>query len=122
MANALNWFEIPSTDLDRAIRFYETVLEVRLTREVFSGTPMAVFPSGHPADVYGAIVQTSKRRPSLDGSLVYLNASGKLEACLERIPRAGGEVLMPKTDIGEPGFIAIFRDTEGNSVALHAPR
>ena len=122
MANALNWFEIPSTDLDRAIRFYETVLELKLTGEVFGGTPMAVFPSGHPSDIYGALIQTSTRRPSLDGSLVYLNATGKLEACLERIPRAGGEVLMPKTDIGEPGFIAIFRDTEGNSVALHAPR
>jgi predicted enzyme related to lactoylglutathione lyase len=122
MANALNWFEIPSTDLDRAIRFYEMVLEVRLTKESFAGTPMAVFPSGHPADIYGALIQTPKRKPSVDGALIYLNATGKLEACLERIPRAGGAVLMPKTDIGEPGFIAIIRDTEGNSVGLHAPR
>jgi predicted enzyme related to lactoylglutathione lyase len=29
---------------------------------------------------------------------------------------------MPKTDIGDPGFIAVLRDTEGNSVALHSPR
>ena len=122
MANALNWFEIPSTDLERAIRFYEKVLEVKLVKEVFAGTPMAVFPAGHPADVQGALIQTAQRKPSADGALIYLNVTGKLDECLDRIPRAGGAVLLPKTDIGDPGFIAVFRDTEGNSVGLHAPR
>jgi len=30
--------------------------------------------------------------------------------------------VLPKTDIGDPGFIALVRDTEGNVVGLHAPR
>jgi predicted enzyme related to lactoylglutathione lyase len=29
---------------------------------------------------------------------------------------------MPKTDIGAPGFIALLRDSEGNSVGLHSER
>jgi predicted enzyme related to lactoylglutathione lyase len=33
---------------------------------------------------------------------------------------AGGQVIMPKTNIGENGFIAMFMDTEGNRVALHS--
>jgi len=53
---------------------------------------------------------------------VYLNASGKLDACLERVVPAGGAVVMPKTDIGDPGFIAVVRDTEGNLVGLHSER
>ena len=30
MKNAISWFEIPSTDLDRAQRFYETIFKVEL--------------------------------------------------------------------------------------------
>ena len=36
--------------------------------------------------------------------------------------KAGGKVMMPKTDIGPPGFIAVMVDTEGNSVGLHSER
>ncbi len=121
MANALTWFEIPTLDLDRAVRFYETVLGVQLKRELFGGVPHAIFPAGQ-TDASGALIQDGHRKPSPEGTLIYLDAAGKLDACLERIRGAGGTLLMPKTEIGAPGFIAVFRDTEGNSVALHAPR
>lgn len=60
-------------------------------------------------------------RPSPDGAIVYLDAPG-LDAVLSRVERAGGKVVMPRTDIGEPGFIALVVDTEGNRVGLHEPR
>ncbi len=121
MSNALTWFEIPTLDLDRATRFYETVLGVRLKREVFGGVPHAIFPAGE-RDATGALIQDGRRKPSSDGALIYLDAAGKLDACVERLGKAGGTLLLPKTDIGNPGFIAVFRDPEGNSVALHSPR
>jgi predicted enzyme related to lactoylglutathione lyase len=121
MANALTWFEIPTQDLDRAVRFYETVLGVRLRREVFGGVPHALFPVGE-TDIGGALIHDDHRKPSLGGTLVYLDAAGKLDACVERVRGAGGTLLMPKTAIGEYGFIAVLGDTEGNSVALHSPR
>ena len=121
MANALTWFEIPTLDLDRAVRFYETVLAVRLKREVFGGVPHAIFPAGE-SDASGALIQDGRRKPSADGALIYLDAAGKLDACLDRLRSAGGTLVLPRTDIGAPGFIAVFRDTEGNAVALHSPR
>ena len=121
MVNALTWFEIPTQDLDRAVQFYETVLGVHLKREVFGGVPHAMFPAGQ-SDAGGALIQDGHRKPSSEGTLIYLDAGGKLDACVDRIRGAGGTLLMPKTDIGDPGFIAVFRDTEGNSVALHSPR
>jgi hypothetical protein len=121
MANALTWFEIPTLDLDRAVQFYETVLGVHLKREVFGGVPHAMFPAGQ-SDAGGALIHDGHRRPSGEGTLIYLDAGGRLDACIDRIRGAGGTLLMPKTDIGDPGFIAVFRDTEGNSVALHSPR
>jgi predicted enzyme related to lactoylglutathione lyase len=121
MANALTWFEIPTVDLDRALRFYETVLDLKLNKEVFGGTPMAIFPHSE-SNAGGALVQDPKRNPSPDGTLIYLDAAGKLDACIERVRRAGGTLVSPKTDIGDPGFVAVFRDPEGNVVALHSPR
>jgi predicted enzyme related to lactoylglutathione lyase len=121
MANTLNWFEIPTTDLTRASTFYEKVLGVELRREDFGGTPMAIFAARDP-DLAGALVKDARRKPSSDGALLYLNVNGRLDAVVDRIAKAGGEVLVPKMDIGEPGFIALFRDTEGNVVGLHSER
>ena len=121
MANMLNWFEIPTNDLDRAARFYEKVLATSLKREDFGGTPMAIFKAEQP-DLAGALVKDARRKPSSDGALVYLNVNGRLDAVIDRIPSAGGEVVLPKTDIGDPGYIAIFRDTEGNVIGVHSER
>lgn len=122
MQHAINWFELPTTDLDRASRFYEHVLGVSFKREHFAGTDMhmAVF-EGAQESVRGALISDKRRKPAADGALVYLHAP-KLDESLSRIERAGGVVVLPKTDIGDPGFIALVRDTEGNVVGLHAPR
>ena len=120
MTTAINWFEIPTVDIDRAVRFYETTLGATLKREVFAGTPHALFLGAEGAA--GALIHDKKRRPSSEGSLVYLNAHKDLDGCIERAVRAGGKVVLPRTDIGEPGFIAVLADTEGNHVALHMER
>jgi uncharacterized protein len=119
--NVIDWFEIPTIDLNRAVRFYETVLGVPLQPEVFGSIRMAGFPCTAGA-AGGALVQDALRKPSAEGVLVYLNAQGQLDACLERVTKAGGAVLRAKLNIGDPGFIAIFRDTEGNAVGLHQER
>jgi predicted enzyme related to lactoylglutathione lyase len=120
--HAIHWFEIFVSDLERAVRFYETVLEVRLKRENEDGRPMALFASAVKEGVGGALVRQPGREPTDGGVLVYLDADGKLDASLERVERAGGRVVMGKTDIGPPGFIALVRDTEGNLVGLHSER
>jgi predicted enzyme related to lactoylglutathione lyase len=121
MTNIITWFEIPTADLDRAIRFYETVLGVTLEPEVFGGIRMAFF-AHTPNAAGGALVQDARRAPSADGVMVYLDAHRDLDACLLRVGKAGGAVVTQKVDIGDPGFIAIIRDTEGNAVGLHQGR
>lgn len=51
------------------------------------------------------------------GRLVYCEDVGNE---LGRVEHSGGKVLMPKTSIGENGFIAHFMDTEGNRIGLHS--
>jgi predicted enzyme related to lactoylglutathione lyase len=122
MQNAINWFEIPAADFDRAVRFYNTVLDIQLRKELFNQVPNAIFPTEGADPVGGAVVFSPDYVPSPQGSLVYLNADGKLDDILKRIPTAGGKVLLPKTSIGDPGYIAILMDTEGNKIGLHQPQ
>jgi uncharacterized protein len=118
--NAINWFEIPCANLDRAQKFYETVLDTKLQRMDANGIPHGIFvtPEGQ---VGGALVVDKQNKPSAQGPRLYLDATGKLDASLERVAKSGGEVVLPKTDISPHGFMAIVRDTEGNHVALHSP-
>jgi predicted enzyme related to lactoylglutathione lyase len=120
--HAVHWFEIFVTDIDRAVRFYQTVLDVKLKRENEDQRPMAIFASAVTEGVGGALVYQKGRQPTESGVLVYLDADGKLDASLARVEGAGGAVVMPKTDIGPPGFIALVRDTEGNVVGFHSER
>ncbi|MBL8153016.1 MAG: VOC family protein [Anaerolineae bacterium] len=121
--NAVTWFEIPAADFDRAVQFYSTVLAAEMRTENFMGIPNAFFPFDQQG-VGGAVVLDPDRKPSYTGSLVYLNAGTpeNLDRLLSRVEAAGGGLVVPRTDIGEPGYIAVIRDTEGNQVGLHAPR
>ncbi len=122
MSHPIHWFEIFVGDIERAVRFYQTVLGVELKRGDEDGRPMAIFASALKDGVGGALVRQPGREPTESGVMVYLDADGKLDACLARVERAGGRVVQPKTDIGPPGFIALVRDTEGNVVGLHSER
>lgn len=57
--------------------------------------------------------------PTQAGTLVYLGVAS-IEEALKRAEEKGGKTLMPKTSIGQWGFIAQLTDSEGNRVALHA--
>jgi predicted enzyme related to lactoylglutathione lyase len=120
MKNALNWFEIPVRDIDRAVRCYETLLGTKLKRETVGGLPYGVFPYEQPG-ISGAIVQDPKRNPGAP-TVVYLDADGDLDGILSRAARANASVLLPKTEIGKDGFIAILVDSEGNHVGLNSER
>jgi len=122
MLNAVNWVELPSVDFERAVRFYETILESKLRREVSNGELNALFPTEGDDPVGGSIISRPSQKPSTDsGTLAYLNAAGKMSAILSRIEAAGGKVLLPRISIGAPGFISMFLDSEGNKVGLHEP-
>ena len=118
MKNAMSWFEIPVRDIDRAARCYETLLDRKLRREVFGGLPYGVFPF-EPPGISGAIVQDPRRTPGA-ATVVYLDADGDLDGILSRAPRANATVLLPKTEIGKDGFIAILVDSEGNHVGFNS--
>ena len=117
--NPVNWFEIPVSDIARAKTFYESAFGVELADNEMGPNKMAWFPMEMGASgASGTLMQGQGYKPSHDGSLVYIHVP-KIDAALSKIGKAGGKTLMPRTPIGEHGFIAHFEDCEGNRVALH---
>jgi uncharacterized protein len=124
MQHAISWFEIPSTDLDRATRFYETIFDLQLIPLDIAQIKMRMFPVDDPATSIGGAVVYAEGfyHPSAShGPLIYLNANPDVQVILDRVEAAGGKILVPKTQITpEYGHMGIFLDTEGNRIGLHS--
>ena len=122
--NFVGWFEIPVSNMDRAIDFYQTVFSTELERNNLGALDMAWFPwiengMGAPGSlVYSPDAYT----PSNNGVLIYFTAhSGDLNNELSKVESAGGTIIREKTLITEDiGYMAIILDTEGNRIALHS--
>ena len=124
MQSAISWFEIPSTDLDRATKFYEAIFGISLIPMDLPNIKMRMFPIDDPmAGIGGAVVDSGGfHKPSIsDGPLIYLNGNPDVQIVLDKVVAAGGSVMVPKTEISpEYGFMAVIADTEGNRVGLHS--
>lgn len=121
--NAVGWFEIPVTDMNRAIKFYEGVFGYKLERHEMGELDMAWFPFADVPDSPGTLVYHKDfYKPSKDGILIYFTSpSGDLSNELAKVEPAGGKVLVPKKLITEDvGYMALCIDTEGNRIALHS--
>jgi predicted enzyme related to lactoylglutathione lyase len=121
--HSISWFEIPTTDLDRAQAFYEKIFDMKMFPMDMPQISMRIFPAETMMHVTGALVHNKDfYKPSAtDGAVIYLNANPDVQIVLDRIEAAGGTILVPKTEISpEHGHMAIFLDTEGNRMALHS--
>jgi len=125
LGNAINWFEIPVADFDRAKKFYETLFNYQMPEIMMGPNRMGFLLYDQPGGkVGGAIVYNPEfYTPSDKGTLAYLNCQPDLQANLDRVIDAGGKIFQGKIEIAPGqnlGFIAIISDTEGNRVALHS--
>jgi len=124
MKSAISWFEIPSTDLDRATKFYEKIFNVSLLPMDLPSIRMRMFPiEDQVSGIGGAVVNSGgfHKPSSTDGPLIYLNGNPDLQQVLDRVEAAGGSIMVPKTEISpEYGFMAVIIDSEGNRIGLHS--
>ena len=123
MKNAISWFEIPATNLDRATKFYETIFGIEMIPLEMPLLKMRMFPLEDMMGVGGSLNYAPGfyESSATAGPLIYLNANPDVQIVLDKIEAAGGKILAPKTMISpEHGHMAVFLDTEGNRVALHS--
>lgn len=117
--NPVIWFEIPVADMARAKAFYERVLDRELAVENMGPRQIAMFPMElGQAGIGGALVREETFVPSYAGALVYFSVAD-IDGTLAKVSGERGKVLIPKTAIGQYGWVAYFEDSEGNRVGLH---
>ncbi len=107
-----SYFEIPVTDLKRAINFYSYVFGVNFQVESIHGNEMAMFP-----DRVGALAKGDSYKPSRHGTRIYLNVKS-IDEVIKKAIEKDGKVLFPKTSVGIYGFVAEVEDSEGNCIAI----
>ncbi len=118
--NPVNWFEIYVDDMERAKKFYEEVLGVKLDKLPGPDIEMWSFPmEENGAGAAGSLVHMDGFKAGGNSTLVYFSCEdcGVEEG---RVESAGGKVFKPKFSIGDYGFIALATDTEGNMFGLHS--
>ncbi|MCP9848115.1 VOC family protein [Synechococcus sp. Lug-A] len=114
----VRYLEIPVSDIERAVDFYEFVFGVELKRVVVDGYEMAHFPTlgdGKGADV--ALAQGDVYIPSKAGVIVYFHVPD-IDVVISRAAERGAETLHAKNEVMPDTWVAEFEDSEGNRVAL----
>jgi len=121
--NVVGWFEIPVSNMERAIKFYKTVFDFKLERQNLGELDMAWFPFADVPGSPGSLVYHKDfYKPSSDGVLIYFTSqSGDLNNELAKVEKAGGKVIMQKKLISDDvGYMGLFIDSEGNRIAVHS--
>lgn len=119
MSKLLVWFDLPVSDMDRAIAFYAAVLASPVTRQDFGPMSLGFFDHGEN-DAGGCLFVGDVDAQATAGPLIYFTVEGRLDDAVAQVEANGGQVLEPKHQIGPHGYRAVVRDSEGNRVALHS--
>lgn len=116
MKKTIAWVEIPALDMERAVRFYNGLLDLDLEILDFGPEKMACFPNDE-----GAISLAPDFNPSENGVLVSLDVEDRLDESLVFVEANGGRILKGRTKIEAEGrdYFALFTDCEGNRIGLY---
>ena len=114
--NRVYYFELPVDDFDRATKFYESVFDWEITR------------TDRPSDPYYSVKTGDDSEPGINGSFFKREEGWStvsnvirvkdIDGAIGRIETMGGSILFPKTVINGVGYLAYFRDPEGNTFGM----
>lgn len=114
-------FEIPADNLERAQGFYRQAFGWALNSVPGMGyTLVQTTPSGkdgspaEPGAINGGMLT---RQAPITNPVITIQVAS-IEDSLTQIEKLGGRVARGRQPVGDMGFAAYFRDTEGNVVGL----
>jgi predicted enzyme related to lactoylglutathione lyase len=105
-------------DRERAKRFYGAVFGWRLEDLPGADYTMITTSENGINSGLGGLAQATGLRPAQPNGIVPYIRPDDFDTTLATIERAGGEILIPKTDVMGYGWFAHFRDPDGNVVGL----
>ena len=111
---AVAWTEIPVTDIEKSVAFYNDVFGFDATIDTSGPNPMAMF--GSDGNAIGGHLYPGK--PATDsGHTIHLYVPDALETTMKRCEAAGGKIVSPIITIPS-GRFAYAKDLDGNSLGL----
>lgn len=120
MKSMIKWFGIPTLDFDRALKFYNTIFDIKMIEEEDKEGGYRFANFFDPKEgMSGCIHSEQKIKPGKEGPRIYLDTFGKIDEVLARVGPAGGNVI-GREDVGEYGVMALIEDTEGNYIGLRS--
>jgi len=119
MKHLINRLKIPVNDIEKAKKFYSTILGgIEFHDMNMANSNYALFPMDDKFNC-GTFVQSEFHKPLSDGVTVYFDGGQDLNDIMKQVGKAGGQIIMSKTFTGkEAGFVGIFLDCEGNRIGL----
>ena len=118
--NPFRWVEIYVQNMERAKKFYESVLNLKFQRLESPEAELWAFPMAQNAPGAAGALIKMQGMPSGGNSVIVYFASEDCAVEAKRVIPAGGKIHRDKFTIGEHGFIALALDTEGNMFGLHS--
>jgi predicted enzyme related to lactoylglutathione lyase len=116
MPNAIVHFEIPADDVSRAKKFYEETFGWNISDPMNMNYFFVMTKEEGEMGINGGLMaRQSPGQPFMN----YVGVDS-IDTYLKKVEGAGGTVVLPKQEIGTGmGWIAAFKDTEGNLMGLH---
>jgi len=114
-------FEIPADNLARAKKFYSTVFGWKMNEmpemDYVIVQTVELDENGMPKE-QGAINGGMLKREDPVKSPVVTISVKSIDEAAKTIEKNGGKIIRPKMPVGDMGFAAYFKDTEGNAIGL----
>lgn len=120
------YFEIPADDVDRAKRFYQSLLGWKI-----EPTRAGLDPEAIAAMQYQDVTTGEAQEGTLNMGGMYKRQMSEMitnhvmvediDEVLAKVEKLGGKIIMPKMEMQSVGLDAIIQDTEGNSIGLWQP-
>jgi predicted enzyme related to lactoylglutathione lyase len=121
MSGRVVHFEIPYDDGERARTFYREAFDWQLQEMPGMEYTLAMTgPSGDQGPTEAGYINgglLAREESAAPGPVVVMDVPS-IDTALATVERLGGSTVVPKQPIGEMGFTAYVRDTEGNVVGL----
>jgi len=112
--------EIAYDDMDRVTKFYTDIFGWSCTpAPKYEG--YTIFRSTDPVHkVAGGFFKRTKGE-KINYPALHLYVPDDIDATLEKIKAAGGQVVKEKFELPGVGYLAFFKDTEDNTMSLYTP-
>ena len=116
MPNPIVHFEIPADDVQRAKKFYEEAFGWKISDPWNMNYFLVETRKDGEIGINGGLM------PRMNPGQPFMNyiSVDSIEDASAKVEAAGDTIILPKQEIGQDmGWIAAFRDTEGNILGFH---